>query len=117
MSTQAIGQLAHRCDILSVSLSKICEIQTTTEHGYSSYQFVRLTNLGTTMPPPQHGATQLDGDRYRIIVTDVDKFIIEDPTTFDYIDSTDYTPYTEGGYCNLIEQTFYYYGDSTDVPT
>jgi hypothetical protein len=109
--TAAYGQIPHRSFIDSISLSKICEIVTTTEHGYATYDFVRLSNLGDSMPPPLHGATQLNGYRYRIIVSGVDRFLIQDPTTYEYIDSTDYTPYTEGGYCNLIEQTFYYYGE------
>lgn len=116
MSTNAIGQLPHRSFIESISLSLICEIVTTTEHGYHTFDFVRLTNLNGCMPPPVHGATQLNGYRYRIIVSGVDRFLIQDPTTYEYIDSRNFEPYTEGGYCNLIEQNFYYYGDSTDVP-
>lgn len=115
--TYPIGQLPHRCDIETISLSKICEVVTTTEHGYHTFDFVRLSNLGNVMPPPKHGGVQLDGYRYRIVVTGVDRFYIQDPITYEFINSTDYDPYTTGGYCNLIEQTFYYYGDSTDVPT
>ena len=103
----AIGQIPHRSFILAVSLSPKCEVTTTEEHGYHTFDFVRLTNMV--------GMAQIEGDRFRIIVTDVDKFTIQDPITFEDIDSTGYTPYIADGNCNLIEQTYYYYGEPQDV--
>lgn len=108
----AIGQLPHRAVILSISNESSCVITTTAAHEYSTYDFVRLTNLNGMMPTPQHGADQLNGNRYRIIVTGDDTFRIQDPITFEDIDSTNFPPYTEGGNVNLIENNFFYYGEA-----
>jgi len=105
------GQEAHRATMLSVSLSNPCVITTTEAHGFSTGDFIRLTNLNGMMPVP-HGADQLNANRYRIVVTGVDTFTLQDPITFKPIDSTNYVPYTSGGNVNLIEQSFIYYGDS-----
>ena len=115
--TTAIGQVPHRADITVITNALPCEVTTTEVHGYSTGDFVRLTNLNGVMPAPQHGSTQLDGHKYRIIVTSTTAFTLQNPITFDPIDSTGYETYNSGGYCNLVAQTFYYYGDSTDVPT
>ena len=107
----AIGQLPHRATILSVSNGYPCTITTTEAHGYNTFDFIRLTNLNGMMPAPQHGADQLNGNRYRIIVTGDDSFKIQDPITYNYIDSTNFPPYTEGGKTNLVESAFYFYGE------
>jgi len=108
----AIGQLPHRATLLSVSIGFPCIITTTMAHGYSTHDFIRLTNLNGMMPIPQHGADQLNGNRYRIIVTGDDTFKIQDPITYQDIDSTNFPPYTTGGNVNLIEPTFYFYGEA-----
>lgn len=117
MSTQAIGQIPHRSDILNITNSLPCEVTTTEEHGYRTFDFVRLTNLNGVMPPPQNGEDELNNNRYRIVVTGTNTFTLQDPITYEPIDSTTFVPYGQGGYCNRIATTFYYYGDSTDVPT
>jgi hypothetical protein len=61
---------------------------------------------------PQHGADQLNNSRYRIIVTGLNSFKIQDPITFRDIDSSTFTPYTTGGNVNLIESQFYFYGEA-----
>lgn len=104
------GQVSHRATLLSVSLGFPCVITTTAAHGFSSRDFIRLTNLNGAMPIP-HGADQLDGNRYRIIVTATDAFKIQDPITFEDIDSTNFTPYAEGGNVNLIETEYFYHGE------
>lgn len=106
----AIGQLPHRATILSVSLADPCIITTTEAHGYSTHDFIRLTNLNGMMPVP-HGSDQLNNKRYRIIVTGDDSFKIQDPITFQDIDSTNFTPYVSGGNVNLIESTYFFYGE------
>jgi len=106
----AIGQLPHRAIVESISLSYPCIVTTTEAHGYQNFDFVRFTNLNGLMPPPQHGADQINGNKYRIIVMGEDSFKIQDPITFEDIDSTNYTPYTSGGNANLVEGTFYFYG-------
>ena len=85
-------------------------IVTTEEHGYVTGEFVRLTNLNGAMPIP-HGQDPLNNHRYRIVKTDVDEFYIKDPITDEPIDSSQYPPYVEGGYCNLIETDFIYHGE------
>lgn len=107
----AVGQLPHRATLLSVSIGFPCIITTTEAHGYSTHDFIRLTNLNGMMPAPQHGADQLNGNRYRIVVTGTDSFKIQDPITFQDIDSTNFPPYTSGGNVNLVEDNFYFYGE------
>lgn len=106
----AIGQIPHRAEILSVSIGFPCIVTTTAAHGYHTFDFIRFTNLNGLMPPPQHGADQLNGNKYRIIVTGDDSFKIQNPTTFQDIDSTNFPPYTTGGNANLVEDTFFFYG-------
>lgn len=103
-----MGQIPRRANISSISNGLPCEIVTDGQHGYPNKSFIRLTNLNGMMPAPQHGSDQLNNNRYRIIVTDLDSFTLQDPITFDPIDSTNYPPYTSGGFCNLIEQTYFY---------
>lgn len=106
----AIGQLPFRAEILTVSIGFPCIITTTSAHGYHSFDFIRLTNLNGLMPSPKHGVDQLNSNRYRIIVTGDDSFKLQDPITYEDIDSTNYPPYTQGGNANLIEKDFYFYG-------
>lgn len=108
----AIGQLPHRATLLSVSIGFPCIITTTAAHGYSTHDFIRLTNLNGMMPAPQHGVDQLNGNRYRIIVTGDDTFKIQNPITFQDIDSSNFPPYTSGGNVNLVENDFYFYGEA-----
>ena len=108
----AIGQIPHRSVMLSMSLSNPCVITTTAAHGYSTHDFIRITNLNGMMPTPQNGADQLNGNKYRIIVTGNDTFTLQDPITFIDIDSTNFTPYVSGGAVNLVENTFYFYGEA-----
>lgn len=104
------GQTSHRADILSVSNANPCVVTTSAEHGYSTYDFVRLTDLNGAMPT-KRGVDPLNNYKFRIIVTGVDSFKLQNPITFEYIDSTNFTPYVEGGYCNLVENEFQYEGD------
>lgn len=104
------GQIPHRCDILSISNALPCKIVTTTEHGYVTGDFVRLTDLNGAMPVPR-GEDPLNNYRWEIVVTGVDEFTIKYPITHLPVDSTGFPPYVEGGYCNLIETTFYYHGE------
>ena len=108
----AVGQIPHRAILLSMSIGFPCIITTTEAHGYSTHDFIRLTNLNGMMPAPQHGADQLNGNRYRIIVTGADTFKIQDPITYQDIDSTNFPPYITGGNVNLVEPTFYFYGEA-----
>lgn len=103
-----IGQLTERVNIINISSALPCEVTTEIAHGFPNKSFVRLTELNGAMPIP-HGEDQLNNNRYRIIVTDTDKFTLQYPVTFLPVDSTTYPPYVSGGSCNLIQQTFIYY--------
>ena len=104
------GQDAHRVDILSITNASPCAVTTTTEHGYATRDFVRLTNLNGRIPVPR-GMDEINNNYYRIIVTGVDSFTLQDPITFEAIDSTDFPPYITGGYANKIATDFFYHGD------
>lgn len=112
----AIGQIPHRSLIESISLSYPCIVTTTEAHGYHDFDFIRFTNLNGLMPPPQHGADQINGNKYRIIVIGENAFKIQNAITFLDIDSTNFTPYTSGGFANLVENKFYFYGPPGGYP-
>lgn len=101
------GQTPHRSDILNITNAIPCEVTTTTEHGYNTGAFVRLTDLNGAIPVPR-GEDPLNNYRFKITVTDVDKFTLKYPVTDEPVDSTNFPPYVEGGYCNLIAQNFIY---------
>lgn len=107
----AIGQIPHRAQILSVSIGYPCIITTTQPHGYHTFDFIRLSNLNGMMPNPQHGADQLNANRYRIIVLGDSTFKLQNPITYQDIDSTNFPPYTTGGNANLIETEYFFYGE------
>lgn len=104
------GQIPRRANIINITNALPCAITTEEEHGYSTFNFVRLTDLNGAMPTPR-GEDPLNNYKFRIIVTGVDSFTLQDPITYKPIDSTNYPPYVEGGYCNLIEQNYIYHGD------
>lgn len=106
-----IGQIPHRADLQSVSLADPCVITTIGAHGYHSFDFVRLTNLNGCMPSP-HGVNPLDGNKYRIIVLSDQTFKIQNPITFADIDSTNYSPYTTGGFANLVTKDYFFHGEN-----
>lgn len=105
-----MGQIPRRANIVNITNSNPCVVTTEEEHGYSTFDFVRLTNLNGAMPIP-NGSDPLNNYRFRIIITGVSSFALQDPITYDGIDSTNYTPYAHGGYCNLIEHNYVYYND------
>ena len=102
------GQLTERVNITNITNAYPCEVTTEEEHGFSNKSFVRLTGLDGMMPTPR-GEDELNNKKFRIIVTDVDKFTLQNPITFIDIDSTTYPPYVEGGSCNLVQSTFIFY--------
>lgn len=105
-----MGQIPRRADIVGITNALPCEITTEEDHGYSTRNFVRLTDLNGAMPNPR-GEDPLNNYRFRIIVTGATTFTLQDPITFKPVDSTNYPPYVEGGYCNLIEHDFVYHND------
>lgn len=105
-----MGQIPRRADIAGVTNALPCEVTTVEDHGYSTFDFVRLTDLNGAMPIPR-GQDPLNNYRFRIIVTGLKTFTLQHPITYKSIDSTNYPPYVEGGYCNLISTEFIYYDD------
>jgi hypothetical protein len=107
-----IGQLTDRAVIVDITSGLPCEVTTDEEHSFPNKSFVRITELdgAKIVPPAQpHGMDQLNNNKYRIIVTDVDKFTLQDPITYRPIDSSTFPPYIQGGSCNLVQPTFIFY--------
>lgn len=105
-----MGQTPRRANIVGITSALPCVITTEAEHEYSTYDFVRLTDLNSCIPV-HRGEDQLNNYKFRIIVTGSTTFFLQDPITFKPIDSTTYPPYVTGGYCNLVEQNFIYNDD------
>lgn len=94
-------------EIAAVSQANPCVVTTSEEHGYSSGDFVRISNLGNA-GNFDLGMDQLMDKRYKITVTSTTEFYLRDPLTNQKIDSTNYEAYGSGGYVNKI-RTFYQY--------
>ena len=105
-----MGQESHRFGISNITNAVPCVVTTSTSHDYVTGDFVRLTDLNGSIPV-KRGVDQINNKRFRIIVTSVDKFSLEDPITFESIDTTTYPTYVAGGSCNKIETEFQYSGD------
>jgi hypothetical protein len=101
------GQEAVRATISNISLAQRCEITTVEEDVFSTGNFVRLTDLDGMMPVPR-GMDQINNNLYLIDVTGSTTFLIKDPITHDYINSTGFTPYVSGGRVNLDQSSFIY---------
>lgn len=108
MSSSPIGQLTDRANITAITNALPCEVTTDGPHFFPDKSFIRITQLNNAIPFA-HGQDELNNKRFRIIVTDIDKFTLQDPITFSPIDSTTYPPYIQSGSANLIQQTFIYY--------
>lgn len=110
-----MGQTPHRADILNITNALPCVVQTTASHGYSTGDFVRLTNLNMTSRTVEidrvvaaRGMDQLNNYSFKIIVLGVDTFSLLNPNTLEQINSTAYVPYVSSGYCNKIATDFFY---------
>jgi hypothetical protein len=108
-----MGQIPHRLNIVSITNSLPCEVTTEVPHEFRNHSFVRLTDLNGMMPDPR-GMNPLNNYKFRVVITGDETFYLEDPITFQPIDSTNYPPYVTGGSCNLVETEFYYYGDDEE---
>lgn len=105
-----MGQTPHRANIVGITNANPCVVLTELQHGYSTGSFVRLTDLNGAMPFPR-GEDPINNYRFRIVITALDSFYLQDPITHKNIDSTNYPPYVSGGFCNLIETNFNYLND------
>lgn len=112
--TAPIGQLPDRAAIVNITNALPCEVTTDGPHFFPNKCFVRLTDLNGMMPVPR-GEDPLNNYRFRIIVTDVDKFTLQYPITFLPVDSRNFPPYVTGGSCNLVQPTFIFYPSPDQV--
>ena len=102
-----MGQTAQRADISAVTNALPCVITTDAVHGYSTNDFIRLTDLNGSMPIPR-GVDPLNNKKWKIIVTSTTAFSLLYPVTEEEVDSTDFAPYVSGGYCNIVQTEFKY---------
>jgi hypothetical protein len=114
MTQPPIGQLTERVRITNITNSSPTEVTTETEHGFSTGQFVRLTELNGAIPIP-HGEDQLNNMRFKIVKTSNTTFYLYYPVTNQPVDSTTYPPYVLGGSCNLVQSQFIYYPSPDQV--
>ena len=99
------GQAAYRAFISAVTKSAKCQVTTDAIHGYSTGQSIRISDVGDMMPVPR-GMVQINGKEFLIEVDSTTTFLLKDPITMDYIDSTNYDTYVTGGRTNLENTTF-----------
>ena len=100
-----IGQIPKRALIFGVSLSTKCQITTIDPYPYITGNFVRITDLNSCMPAFR-GMDQINNELFEVEVNGTNTFLLKDPTTKLYIDSTGFTPYVSGGRCNLDNHTY-----------
>jgi len=92
------GATSYRRAISAVSLADPCVVTTSTAHGYSTGQIVRITDLGNVGPnATARGADELNNNRYKIVVVDTTNFSLQDPVSGEDVDSTAFTAYVSGG--------------------
>jgi hypothetical protein len=107
------GQASYRADVNGVSLGNQCQITTVAPHGYHTGDIVRITDLGCSMPV-KRGMDQINDKRFLIYVNGLSTFLIRDPITHDYVNSTNYTPWVLGGRIDLEDTQYVYEGDEND---
>lgn len=108
-----MGQIPHRLSITDITNADPCVVtvsEVLADEGFATGNFVRLTDLNGAIPTPR-GVDPLNNYRWKIIVTGASTFTLKHPVTDEDVDSTNFPPYVEGGYCNLIETEFFYHGD------
>lgn len=101
------GQTAYRALISAVTKATQCQVTTTAAHGYSTGQYVRITDLDGMMPVPR-GMVQIDDGLFLIFVDSTTTFLLRNPTTLEYINSTNFETYVSGGRTNLENFNFEY---------
>lgn len=86
--------------IAGVTAANPCVVTTTASHGYQTGQIVRITDLGSDMPVAR-GMDEINNRRYKIVVTAVNAFSLQDPVSGLDVDSTAYTAWVAGGRVTL----------------
>ena len=108
-----MGQIPHRAAIANITNALPCVVTTVDDHEFTSGSFVRLTDLNGMMPTPR-GEDQLNNYRFRIVVIDDTNFLLQNPITFEPIDSRAYPPYVTGGSANIVPTDFYFYPQGSE---
>lgn len=101
------GQTAYRALISAISQAEKCEVTTVDVHGYATGQHIRITDIDGMMPI-NRGMVQLNDGHFLIEVLSTTIFLLKDPITTEYIDSTNYEAYVSGGRVNLENTVFLY---------
>ena len=99
------GQASFRALISAVSKAVQCQVTTIEAHGYSTDDSIRITDLGSLMPT-KRGMVQINNGQFVIFADSTTTFLLRDPITMDYIDSTDFQTYVSGGRVNLENTIF-----------
>ena len=99
------GQAAFRALISAVSKATQCQVTTAAVHGYTTGQSIRITDLGNVMPT-QRGMVQINNGQFLIFADSTTTFLLRDPVTMRFIDSTDFQTYVTGGRVNLENTIF-----------
>ena len=105
-----MGQVPYRANITGITNAFPCVVTIDENPGYSTDDFVRLTDLNGAMPTPR-GEDPLNNYRWQITLISDTSFYLRHPVTGRKVDSTNFPPYVEGGYCNLVTQNFEYLND------
>ena len=102
-----MGQAAVRADISAVTKADPCKVTTSVAHGFTTGNFIRITDLGNVgKDAPRRGMDQIDGRRFKVLVIDSTNFTLKDPITSKDVDSTGFTTYVSGGFCDIVETEF-----------
>lgn len=108
-----MGQIPRRSNILGITNALPCVVTIDVNPGYVTNNFVRLTDLNGAMPIPR-GEDPLNNYRWKIVLLTDTSFYLKHPVTGLPVDSTNFPPYVTGGYCNLVEDNFFYYNDEAN---
>ncbi len=91
--------------ISTISKTNPTVVTTSAVHGYSSGDFVRISNIGNA-GNVDFGMDQLADRKFKITVTSTTAFTLRDPITNAKIDSTGFQTYTSGGFVNKIRTSY-----------
>lgn len=105
-----MGQTPKRSNVLSITNSKPCVVEIDVNPGYVTNDFIRLTDLNGAMPV-NRGVDPLNNYRWKIVILTATTFYLKHPVKNTEVDSTNFPPYVEGGFCNLVNEVFEYLND------
>lgn len=105
-----MGQTPRRSNILSITNAFPCVVEIDVNPGYVTNDFVRLTDLNGAMPV-NRGVDPLNNYRWKITLLTDTTFSLKYPVSNLPVDSTNFSPYVEGGFCNLVNDDFEYLND------